>query len=208
MPDLDWLSLLTFVFITNFTPGPNVIPAMSIAVMAGFHKALRFCFGVLAGYVFLMSGSLLVAETLLNLYPGFALILRIAGALYIAWLAHATLRKSLSVEAQDGPLQGFWHGFFMQFVNLKGLLFGLTLFSTFLAPLRTRFTWQVYGVIAIALSAFLATVTYAAFGSAIRRYLSNERTRRAITILLSVLLFLTALRILGLFDWLKTVFVG
>jgi len=55
------------------------------------------------------------------------MILRIVGALYNGLLALSTLWKSLAVELQDQPTQGFWHGFFMQFVNLKGILFGLTL---------------------------------------------------------------------------------
>ena len=208
MPQIDWLPLLTFVFITNFTPGPNVIPAMSIGIMAGFRRAMRFCAGVLAGYIFLMLASAFAATALLRVFPGFKSILRVAGALYIGWLAVSTFRKSLAVDLQDQDLHGFWHGLFMQFVNVKGLLFGLTLFSTFLAPLRSSISWQLWGVAGISLTAFSAAVTYAAFGSVIRRTLSNARIRRIISISLSALLFITALRILGMFDWIKTITTG
>ncbi len=203
MPAIDWLPLVTFVFITNFTPGPNVIPAMSLGILYGLRKAMRFCVGVFVGYIFLMLASAFAARALFNTFPGFEPALRVIGALYIGWLGVLALRKSIAVAVQDQPARGFWHGLFLQFVNVKGMLFGLTLFSTFLAPLRAAIGWQVAGAVGIAFSAFSAAATYAVFGAAIKRYLANETIRRAVSIFLSIMLFITALRILGFFDWLK-----
>jgi len=159
LPQIDWLALIPFVFITNFTPGPNVIPAMSLGVLYGFRKAMRFCAGILTGYIFLMLASAFVASALFAAFPAFENGLRVIGAIYIAYLAFTTLRKSFQIEINNQPMYGFWQGLLMQFVNIKGMLFGLTLFSTFLAPLQASITWQVMGAAGIAFSAFSAAVT-------------------------------------------------
>jgi cysteine/O-acetylserine efflux protein len=148
----------------------------------------------------------LVASTIFAAFPALDPILSIIGVLYINWLVYVTYRKGFQIELQDQPVLGFKHGFFMQFVNLKGLLFGLTLFSTFFAPLQGDLSAIILAVICIAFSAFSTAAVYAIFGSTIRRYFNNPRVQRAISAILSFLLFLTVLRILGLFDWLKARF--
>ncbi len=207
MPEnIEWITLITLIFATNFSPGPVLLTTTSLGILYGFKKAIKFCNGVFFGYTILMLFTAFAAGTLMKIFPNFQLVVRIAGGLYIGWLAISTYRKSFQVDVHEQPALGFKEGLLMQFVNVKGMVFGLTLFSSLLAPLQANVVWQVLGAVGLALSAYAATITYAGLGSVIRRFLSNERARRAVSIILSLALLYVALRISGLLDWLVSLF--
>jgi len=207
MPEnIEWLTLITLIFATNFSPGPVLLTTMSLGILYGIKHAVKFCVGVFIGYIILMLFTAFVAGTLMSVFPAFEIIVRAAGGLYIGWLAVSTLRKSFQVDVQDQPALGFKEGLLMQFVNIKGLLFGLTLFSSLLAPLQAKVSWQVLGAFGLGLSAFAATVTYAALGSVISKFLSDNRIRRAVSIILSLALFYVAVRISGVVEWINSIF--
>ncbi len=206
MPEsIDWLPLISFVLITLFTPGPNGLSAMSLSMLYGFKQAAKFCMGVGAGYIVIMLADAFISNALLTALPVFESILRVAGALYIAWLALGMLRRSFQIEMRGQARQGFWYAFFFQLINVKGILFGLTLFSTFLSPLRGNLPALGLAAVAMALLAWIATSCYAFFGAAIRRSFDNPTVRKAVSIVLSLALFYVALRIAGFFEWLRAV---
>lgn len=123
MPKLDWLPLISYCLIAIFTPGPNNISSTSMGVLYGYKRTLRFILGITLGFFIVLLADALIANALLAVLPGFESILRIVGALYIAFLAFETLRKSFQIEVNDKKPHGFWHGLILQVVNVKGILF-------------------------------------------------------------------------------------
>ena len=96
-------------------------------------------------------------------------ILRVIGAAYILWLAIGTTRASYSFNSSNVSPMGFTKGFFLQTLNPKVAVYGLTLYSTFLSSAPENYVVLTAFAIVFALTAFCATSTWALCGAAIRR---------------------------------------
>jgi cysteine/O-acetylserine efflux protein len=76
-------SVISYILISTFTPGPSNISSASIAVLHGFKNTLRYQSGLALGVFLLMFVSGWFSTTLLNLFPTLEPILRYVGAAYI-----------------------------------------------------------------------------------------------------------------------------
>ena len=198
MPIIDWVPFLSLGLIAIFTPGPNNISCTSMGVLHGYKKTLGYILGIVLGFFLMMLMCALIAGTLSSLLPSFETILRIAGAGYITWLAVETLRASYAFDLQVQKPLGFWRGLLLQLLNPKAIVYGITIYSTFLLPVRGNISWQIGSALFFAFLVFLATSTWALFGSAIRRYLNQPLIQKIVNGILVLLLLYTALQISGL----------
>ena len=203
MAELDWIPLITYIFIIIFTPGPNNITAALQGVNYGFRKTVPFCLGVAAGVYTVHTLSALVSSALLKLIPRIEVYLRIGGAVYILWLAYHMIRSAYSFEENGIKPLGFVNGFVLQYMNIKALLFSITLFSTFLQPISGEPLSIIAAIIILSFLAIASTSSYALAGSGVRRFLDIPGMRKAINIVFSLLLVYTAVEISGLLDILR-----
>lgn len=200
MPIIDWVPFLSFGFIASFTPGPNNISCTSMGVLYGYKKTLRYILGIVIGFFLVMLTCALIASTLLTLLPSLETIMRIAGAVYIAWLAVETLGASYTFNIEERKPLGFWRGLMLQVLNPKAIVYGITMYSTFLKPIKGFIVWQIGSALSFAVVVFLATSTWVLFGSVIRKYLNQPIVRKVVNIILSILLLYTAIELSGLID--------
>ena len=198
MPEIDWIPFLSLGLIAIFTPGPNNISCASMGVRHGYKRTLNYILGIVIGFFMLMLLCAFVAGTLSSLFPSFETILRFAGAAYIAWLAVETLRASYAFDLQNQKPIGFWRGLLLQLLNPKAIIYGITIYSTFLIPIRGNIPWQIGSALFFAFLVFLSTSTWTLFGSAIRKYLNQPFIQKTVNAILAVLLLYTALQISGL----------
>ena len=198
MPIIDWVPFLSLGLIAIFTPGPNNISCTSMGVLHGYKKTHGYILGIVLGFFLMMLMCALIAATLSSLLPSFETILRIVGAGYITWLAVETLRASYAFDLQVQKPLGFWRGLLLQLLNPKAIVYGITIYSTFLLPVRGNISWQIGSALFFAFLVFLATSTWALFGSAIRRYLNQPLIQKIVNAILVLLLLYTALQISGL----------
>ena len=142
-----------------------------------------------------------VASFVLQTLPIVELPLRIAGAGYIAFLAVRILRGvPKSAAAPERPL-GFIEGCLLQLLNPKVVVYGLTLYSTFLAPLVNSVPYVALSIPAVAGIGFVAVTTWALAGSALFRLLTRTPVRRAVTAALSLLLLYSAVDVSGVLTY-------
>ncbi len=193
----DLFPLISFVVITTFTPGPNNISSASMGVLHGFRKTLNFLFGIAAGFFLMMLVAAWVSKSLLGFFPNLEPTLRLVGAAYILYLAYATLKASITFAAKDVKPLGFGQGFLLQLLNPKLVVYGLTLFSTFLAAITSNVGWLLLSVLLLTLTAFSATSSWALFGTAIRTYLHQPRVQTIVNTILALLLVYTAIDLAG-----------
>lgn len=198
MFDVNLPAFLTFAIITIFTPGPNNIASASSGILYGYRRTLPFIMGMVFGFVGVMLASGLLSQTLSRLFPSIESVLRVVGAAYILWLAYHSLRVSYNFELQDAPAPTMWSGFILQAFNPKVLIFGLTMYSTFLAPLFGDRGFLILSAIFLTMLGFTAVSLWALSGAAIRRNLKNEKTQRVLNTALALLLVYTAYEISGL----------
>ncbi len=168
-------------------------------MLQGYRRTLPFILGILAGFFGVMLAAGWVSTALLAGLGAFETYLRIFGALYILWLAYHTLRASYSFDESAQKPLGFVNGMLLQFLNPKAIVYSLTLFSTFLAPIAGRPWLLLLAALFLCFVAYLATSTWALFGAAIRSSLRRERVRQAINIAFALLLAYTAADIAGIF---------
>ena len=104
----------------------------------GYKRSLRFLTGITAGYSLIMLLSAFLSGSLIQLIPAFEPVIRTLGTSYILWLAYGTAKASYDYSSEVSSYMNFKHGFLIQALNPKALVFGLTIYTTFLSSLNNR----------------------------------------------------------------------
>lgn len=195
--------LLSFVFVTTFTPGPNTLSSGSMGIIHGYRKTLSYLLGITLGFFLVMVLCGYLSHTLLTLMPTAQNYLRLLGAGYISWLAIGVLHSGDANVEPETSAKSFLKGLLLQLCNPKVLVYGLTLYSTFLAPVNNRWEYLIFSALLFALTAFMANSTWALGGAALRARMSNETCRKRVNTLLAILLFYSALSLSGLWGWIS-----
>ncbi len=190
--------IISYVFISTFTPGPSNISSASSAVLHGYKNTLNYQGGLAAGVFFVMLLSGWISTTLLGFFPALEPVLRYAGAAYILYLAFGILKASYMFTGQEVKPLGFGHGLILQALNPKLIVYAFTLFSAFLAPITNNLALLVLAAALLAATSFGATSVWAIFGTTIKTYLHNPRLKTMVNILLSLSLVYTAIALTGL----------
>ena len=194
----DVLPLLSYVLISTFTPGPSNISCASVGVRYGYWNTLSYQEGLASGVFLLMILSGAISGRLLSAFPALEPVLKYVGAAYILYLAFDMLKASyIFKEGDDRPL-GFVHGLTLQVLNPKLFVYSLTLFSAFLAPIARNAFLLVLAAAILSGISFVATSTWAGFGTSIKTVLHDPRLKTVVNILLALSLMFTALALIGL----------
>ena len=168
-------AFLSFACIMSFTPGPNNIMALSSASAYGLRQGLRFCLGVLLGVLGLMTACALSGAALIRVLPDVEPTMRAVGAAYILWMAFGVWRSGAGNEdSRLVPVNGVVSGMLLQFVNPKGILYGITAFSSFVLPYYDSFMALAVSIGVLSAVAYAGTCFWALFGAVFRRFLQNH----------------------------------
>ena len=171
----NFYPFLAYVFVTTFTPGPNNILAMTNGVRNGYRRTLPFLLGMTTGFFVIMLISGLLNVVLVGLLPSVKFWLTLLGAAYMLYLAvHILLSKPAEDEKPGGiRLDTFKAGFGLQFVNLKGILYGVTVFATFIVQsYQNPLIVSLFAPL-LSLVGFSAVSTWAIGGSLFRPLLTK-----------------------------------
>ncbi len=196
----DFIALASFVVITTFTPGPNNVSSASMGILYGYKTTLRYLSGIVSGFFLIMLVCGWVSSTLLQIFPAFENVLRLIGALYILWLAFHTLKASYAFKEEEQTQLGFPNGLLLQLLNPKVIVYGLTLYSTFLGEVAINPFYLIASALALTGVAFCAISVWALFGAAIRTYLDRPQVTQGLNLALSLLLVYTAVELSGVLD--------
>jgi cysteine/O-acetylserine efflux protein len=192
------LSIMAYVLVSSFTPGPSNISTASMAILHGYKATLKYQFGLALGVFLLMSLSGLFSAALLRIFPALEPILRYLGAAYILYLAFGILKANYSFLEKNGSSLGMMNGFMLQILNPKLFIYAFSLFGTFLIPATGNFVLIIALAIILAAVSFCATSTWALFGTGIKSQLHNPRLRMVVNVILSLLLVYSAVSLVVL----------
>lgn len=187
-------AFISYVVVSCITPGPNNIMSMSNAAKYGYRRSVKFCFGVATGFLLILLCSILCNMFLYHYIPRIEQIMTVFGSIYILWLAWAVYRDKPKAEKKrkiDLDTTAFSTAIVLQFVNPKGLLYGLTVISNFVFPY-----YQSVGVLAAVLAfnwvvVALSCNCWALFGSVFRNFF--DRYRKILNAVMALLLVYCAL---------------
>ncbi len=202
MGDIDFAIIIPFALIAIYTPGPANITSTSLGVRYGIRGAANFLYGSGVGFTFtsLMGG--LFSNLLLTVIPSMESVMRLVGASYILYLAYKMLKVDYTFshnEEVNSHEFGFRYGFVIQLLNVKSIIFIITLYTTLLNPLTAYPLLILLSAIILGLVGIGANFLWASLGAVISTLLSQEKIKKTINVLFALLLVYTAIKLSGVF---------
>lgn len=192
MPPNELLAaLVLFMFAGSITPGPNTMLLFTSGLNFGARATVPHMFGVAFGFAVMVIAVGLGLASLFRLYPVIDTVLRVAGSVYLLYLAWRVVQAS---EVKEGKCRArpmtFLEAALFQWINPKAWVLAMTAIIAY-APAEA-------GLSAIALVALVVVMVnipcasvWILFGAGIRRFLSNPRALAAFNLAMAVLLVLS-----------------
>ena len=194
MIDLNILfALISFYFVMYVTPGPNNAMVLASGLKFGFIKSIPHMSGITVGHVLQLVLVCLGLGKIFLIFPELQSILKILCALYLLYLGYKIL-GSFSKIKEDGsrPLK-FHEAALFQLVNPKAWTISTMVASGFL-PENGNLFFSIFFIAVVALVICPLSISpWAAFGSAIRNLVKNNKIKALIEYFLAILLLITAI---------------
>jgi threonine/homoserine/homoserine lactone efflux protein len=168
-----FLSLLLFALTTSVTPGPNNMMLLASGVNFGFRRTIPHMFGIGGGFFVLLLSIGFGLGALLAAFPPLFVALKIAGGLYLLWIAWkiATSRSLGDGRTGAAPMT-FLAAAAFQWVNPKAWVMALSAMAAYTDPQNYTLT-----VLLVSLAFTIVNIPsvsiWAGFGSALREWLSH-----------------------------------
>jgi len=195
---MPYISFIVFVVITSFTPGPNNIMAMAFANQYGLLKTIQFCLGVGIGFFTITGLSCFFNVALINVMPFITFPLTILGVIYMLYLAFKIVTSKDNGESthhsKENKRNLMLLGAILQYINPKGILFGITVVATYILPYYSSNMSYLLFSLLLGFVGMLSTFSWALFGSAFRKVLTTYR--QPFNIVMALLLVYSALSII------------
>ena len=188
-------ALISFYFVMYVTPGPNNAMVLASGLKFGFIKTIPHMSGITIGHVLQLILVCLGLGKIFLIFPQLQNILKIICALYLVYLGYKII-GSFSKIKEDGsrPLRFHEAGLF-QIVNPKAWTISSMVASGFL-PENGNLLFSIFFIAMIALIICPLSISpWAAFGSAIRNLVKNNKIKALIEYFLAFLLLITAILI-------------
>jgi threonine/homoserine/homoserine lactone efflux protein len=181
-------ALVTFAFATSITPGPNNMMLFASGVNFGFRRTIPHMFGIGVGFLSLLIGVGLGLGALLATVPVIYTTLKIAGGLYLLYIAWKIgSSRTLGEGKTSGRPMTFLGAAAFQWVNPKAWVMAVTAMAVYVDP--THYLWSVVVVGLVFAAVNLPSVsTWAGFGSVLRDWLSVPVRLKWFNITMAVLL--------------------
>jgi threonine/homoserine/homoserine lactone efflux protein len=165
-------ALVLFAFATSITPGPNNMMLFASGVNFGFRRTIPHMFGIGAGFLSLLIGVGLGLGALLHAYPPAFIALKVAGGLYLLWIAWkiGSSRSMGDGDTKAEPMT-FLGAAAFQWVNPKAWVMAVTAMAVYPNPEHYALTVAIVALVFAAVNV-PSVSTWAGFGSALREWLS------------------------------------
>jgi threonine/homoserine/homoserine lactone efflux protein len=187
----ELLPLMSYCFVMSATPGPNNVMLATTGASFGYRGALPVILGIQVGLfaqtmlMCLGLGSMFVA------YPMAQQVLRIAGALYLMFLAWKLAGASVTGTSASKAVS-FAQATLFQALNPKSWLKAITMASVFLPAqgnlLANALLVSVIGTVV----GMPCNVMWALFGVSIRSVLTAPRSQRMFNLAMGGILMVLA----------------
>ena len=185
------LALLAFIVPMCFTPGPNNVLCAAHGSRHGVRKTIPLIGGMAIGWSVLGlgigAGAVFIEEN-----DSIIQILSYLGAAYIAYLGYKIAMASPIEEGDADDVLGPQTGFVLQIVNGKARIHFVVLMTTFGTIFGAGFEGKVALVLLNLSFGFPAVLSWAAFGTLLRKIFSGEESGVWLNRGLGLLLFLVA----------------
>jgi len=189
-------ALATFYFTMFFTPGPNNAMLTASGMKFGFTRTLPHLIGITLGHILQIGLTCFGLANLFLIYPQVQFYMKILCFLYLIYLGWKMIGSFSLIQKETGKPLKFYEASLFQFINPKAWSIAVTVASGFFPTEENIFIGVIFVTITAAIINFPTCALWALFGSGLRKYINNEKTKKMIEYLLALLLVLTGLFIL------------
>src|SRR5690625_943737 len=190
---MNLLGFLSYVIITSITPGPSNILMLNEARKFGFLGSWRFSSGILSGFAVLGIMSGVLTTGLYNWIPVLEPYFKIGGAAYLLYLAWQVGFPRDSNKDFGIVQSSFLTGFIIQIINVKSILFFLTVMSAFIFPFSHSIKSAVSYLTLTIFLGWLALLLWSGFGSLFKKVFAKHD--KFFRVMMCLLLIYSALTI-------------
>lgn len=192
--DLELLvASLAFIIPMCFSPGPNNVLCAAHGSQHGFRETLILISGMAFGWSTL-GLFVAVATDLIEENQAVFDLLTYVGATYIAYLSYKiATSNTIEQDEEESERLGFLTGATIQVVNGKAWIHFLVLMTSFGTLFGTGFTGKVLLVLLNLACGLPAVMTWAAFGTVLRRAFSTPESARVLNRVMGLSLFVVAI---------------
>ena len=147
----------------------------------GFRKSLRFCLGVTTGFTLILLIAIGCNYFIYHYIPVIIRVMTPLGALYILWLAWIIWRdkpkpkKEEKKEKHHLDTTSMVTGMILQFVNPKGLLYGMTLITNFVFPYDRSVGMFFIVLVANWFMVLFSNICWVLFGSIFQKFFDDYK---------------------------------
>ena len=185
-PDLT--TLMIFMFVAAFTPGPNNLLSSYSGFNFGVKKTLPLIYGVTFGFpllIIIINSGLII---FFKKFPALQEIIKILGSVFILYFAYkVALSKSNKEQKINNPTK-FFNMLFFQFINPKAVLFAIIVVSTFI-NMNENFIRDTTIVLSVAISfSFVSIFSWCLLGKFLRKFATNDKFIQTFNYVMSFLL--------------------
>ena len=186
-------ALISFYFVMYVTPGPNNAMVLASGIKFGFIKTIPHMSGITIGHVLQLILVCLGLGKIFLIFPQLQNILKIICALYLLYLGYKIIGSFSKIKEDDSRPLRFHEAGLFQIVNPKAWTISSMVASGFL-PENGNLLFSIFFIAMIALIICPLSISpWAAFGSAIRNLVKNNKIKALIEYFLAILLLITAI---------------
>ena len=190
-----FFALVSFYFVMYVTPGPNNAMVLTSGIKFGFSKTIPHMSGITIGHVLQTIVVCLGLGKIFQMFPEIQDILKIICALYLLYLGYKIIGSFSKIKEDDSRPLKFYEAALFQIVNPKAWTISSMAASSFL-PKDGNLIVSIFFIASIALVVCPLSISpWAAFGSAIRNLVKNNKIKALIEYFLAFLLLVTAILI-------------
>jgi threonine/homoserine/homoserine lactone efflux protein len=183
-----FLALLAFAFVGSATPGPNTLMLLASGVNFGLARTVPHIAGIGLGFGTLLLATGFGLGQILEASPTLHLVLKIASALYLIWLAWkiGSARAIGSKQSTAQPLTVLQAAGF-QWVNPKAWVVGVAAMAAYTDPANYQAT-ALLVVAAFMLVLVPCALLWCGMGTSLRGFLAAPERLKWFNISMGVLL--------------------
>ncbi len=192
MVDINFIiGLVVYYFVMYVTPGPNNAMVLTSGIKFGLLKTYPHITGITIGHVVQLILVCLGLGQIFIIFPEIQFILKIICSLYLLYLGYKILGSFKNIKEDNSRPLRFYEAALFQIVNPKAWTIASMAASGFLMKDKLLLSISLIAIIALVICP-LSITPWAAFGSAIKSYVENEKIKSILEYTLAFLLLLTA----------------
>ena len=185
-PDLT--TLMIFMFVAAFTPGPNNLLSSYSGFNFGIKKTLPLIYGVTFGFPILLIAINFGLIVIFKKFPTLQEVIKILGSGFLIYLAYKIALSKKNEEQQVKNPAKFFNMLIFQFINPKAVLFAIIMVSTFIST-NENFIRDTITVVSVAIIfSFASIFSWCLLGKFLRRFATNEKFVQMFNYVMSFLL--------------------